>query len=72
MRLVSYSSDMAFNQVRPVQCPHSYGFAATATHQPGNIEAQTTTPFGGCTDSRNPDPRPTDYPCWNPQRPIFN
>ena len=29
MRLVSYSSDMAFNQVRPVQCPHSYGFAAT-------------------------------------------
>ena len=30
MRLVSYSSDMAFNQVRPVQYPHSYGFAATA------------------------------------------
>ena len=40
--------------------------------QPGNIEAQTTTPFGGCTDSRNPDPRPADSPCWNPQRAIVN
>jgi len=33
---------------------------------------QQTKPFGGCTDSRNPHPRPdTDYPCWNPQRAVF-
>ena len=28
-------------------------------------------PFGGCTDERNPTPRPDDYPCWNPQRAVF-
>jgi len=32
---------------------------------------QLTRPFGGCTDSRNPNPRPGDYPCWNPQRAVF-
>ena len=35
------------------------------------LEAQLTTPFGGCTDTRNPSPTPEDYPCWNPQRAIF-
>ena len=32
---------------------------------------QLTKPFGGCTDTRNPTPRATDYPCWNPQRAVF-
>ena len=32
---------------------------------------QLTRPFGGCTDSRNPNPRSGDYPCWNPQRAVF-
>jgi len=32
---------------------------------------QKTKPFGACTDERNPNPRPTDYPCWNPQRAVF-
>jgi len=32
---------------------------------------QQTKPFGGCTDVRNPTPRLTDFPCWNPQRAVF-
>lgn len=32
---------------------------------------QLTKPFGGCTDERNPTPRASDYPCWNPQRAVF-
>jgi hypothetical protein len=32
---------------------------------------QQTKPFGGCTDTRNPNPKPDDYPCWNPQRAVF-
>jgi len=33
---------------------------------------QQAKPFGACTDDRNPNPRPGDYPCWNPQRAIFS
>ncbi|NKB50159.1 MAG: hypothetical protein GKS02_12455 [Alphaproteobacteria bacterium] len=38
---------------------------------PEIAKAQLTKPFGGCTDTRNPTPRTTDYPCWNPQRAVF-
>jgi hypothetical protein len=34
-------------------------------------DEQLYMPFGGCTDERNPSPRPDDYPCWNPQRAVF-
>ncbi len=37
---------------------------------PQTAEEQMTKPFGG-TDFRNPNPRPDDYPCWNPQRAVF-
>ena len=35
------------------------------------LDEQLYTPFGGCTDERNPTPRADDYPCWNPQRAVF-
>ncbi len=36
------------------------------------LKEQLTRPFGLCTDTRNPNPRPgEDYPCWNPQRAVF-
>ena len=35
------------------------------------LDEQLSTPFGRCTDSRNPTPRAGDYPCWNPQRALF-
>ena len=38
---------------------------------PELAEVQQTRPFGGCTDTRNPDPKVSDYPCWNPQRAVF-
>ena len=38
---------------------------------PEIAKVQLTKPFGGCTDTRNPTPRATDYPCWNPQRAVF-
>lgn len=38
---------------------------------PEIARVQLTKPFGGCTDARNPSPRATDYPCWNPQRAVF-
>lgn len=38
---------------------------------PAIAEEQQTMPFGGCTDTRNPTPRASDYPCWNPQRAVF-
>jgi hypothetical protein len=39
---------------------------------PEALAEQLTLPFGGCTDSRNTNPRPgEDYPCWNPQRALF-
>lgn len=38
---------------------------------PAIAEEQQTMPFGGCTDTRNPTPRASDYPCWNPQRALF-
>ena len=38
---------------------------------PEALEEQLTLPFGGCTDTRNTNPRPEDYPCWNPQRAVF-
>ena len=38
---------------------------------PEVAKEQLTKPFGGCTDTRNPTPRATDYPCWNPQRAVF-
>ena len=38
---------------------------------PAIAEEQQTMPFGGCTDERNPTPRASDYPCWNPQRAVF-
>ena len=41
------------------------------SEDPDILERQLTRPFGGCTDTRNPLPEPTDYPCWNPQRAIF-
>lgn len=37
---------------------------------PELLEAQLSHPFGGCTavpESLNPNPLPSDYPCWNPQ-----
>ena len=43
----------------------------TLSNDPDQAAVQLTTPFGGCTDSRNPDPQLDDYPCWNPQRAIF-
>lgn len=41
------------------------------SEDPETALEQQTTPFGGCTDQRNPNPKPNDYPCWNPQRAIF-
>lgn len=38
---------------------------------PVTADEQQAMPFGGCTDVRNPNPLPDDYPCWNPQRAIF-
>lgn len=38
---------------------------------PAIAEEQQTMPFGGCTDTRNPNARASDYPCWNPQRAVF-
>ena len=39
---------------------------------PEALKEQLTLPFGGCTDTRNTNPRPgEDYPCWNPQRALF-
>ena len=38
---------------------------------PEIAKEQLTKPFGGCTDERNPNPRSSDYPCWNPQRAVF-
>jgi hypothetical protein len=38
---------------------------------PAIAQEQLTKPFGGCTDERNPNPRASDYPCWNPQRAVF-
>ncbi len=41
------------------------------SEDPEALEEQLTRPFGVCTDTRNPTPRPGDYPCWNPQRVVF-
>ncbi len=41
------------------------------SNDPEIAKEQLTKPFGGCTDERNPNPRPDDYPCWNPQRAVF-
>ena len=42
------------------------------SEDPEALEEQLTQPFGQCTDTRNPNPRPgEDYPCWNPQRAVF-
>ena len=41
------------------------------SEDPETAMEQQTKPFGGCTDVRNPNPKPDDYPCWNPQRAIF-
>ena len=38
---------------------------------PETAYEQQAKPFGACTDERNPNPKPDDYPCWNPQRAIF-
>ena len=38
---------------------------------PDILAEQLSLPFGLCTDSRNPNPRPDDYPCWNPHRAFF-
>jgi hypothetical protein len=42
-----------------------------ASDDPVVLDDQLHMPFGGCTDERNPTPRPDDYPCWNPQRAVF-
>jgi len=39
---------------------------------PATAYEQQAKPFGACTDDRNPNPRPGDYPCWNPQRAVFS
>ncbi len=41
------------------------------SNDPEIAKEQLTKPFGGCTDERNPNPRASDYPCWNPQRAVF-
>lgn len=38
---------------------------------PETAYEQQAKPFGACTDNRNPNPKPDDFPCWNPQRAIF-
>ncbi len=42
------------------------------SEDPATAYEQQAKPFGACTDDRNPNPKPGDYPCWNPQRAIFS
>ena len=42
-----------------------------ASRDADQLESQLSNWGGGCESGANPNPLPTDYKCWNPQRVIF-